>query len=107
MPIIGRFVRKRRLVHLGLAATVFAAAAALLAACNNLIPDIHDPKKQSPNILDQVQSLDLLPRNPKPSDSGTADRAKASRAVVYNGSAENADNNPAITVEGAAACRER
>jgi general secretion pathway protein D len=102
VSIIGRFVRKRRLVHVGLASIVFAAAAALLAACNNLIPDIHDPKQQSPNILDQVQSIDLLPRNPKPSDFGTANRARAARAVVYNGSTENADNNPAVTVEGAA-----
>jgi general secretion pathway protein D len=102
VPIIDRIVRKRRLVHLGPAAIVFAATAALLAACGGLIPDIHDPKQQSPNILDQVQSLDLLPRNPKPSESGTAGRARASRAVVYNGSAENADNNAAVTVEGAA-----
>ena len=102
MPIIGRIVRKRRLVHLGLAAIIFAAAAALLAACSNLLPDIHDPKQQSPNILDQVQSLDLLPRNPKPSESGATDRARTSRAVVYNGSAEKVDNNPAVTMEGAA-----
>lgn len=99
MPVIGRFLRKCRRVHLGPAAAAFAVGGILLTACSNLIPD--QPKNQSPNIFDQVQSLDLLPRNPKPSESGGFDRSKTSRAVVYNGS-ENADsNNPAVTPEGA------
>ena len=85
---------------MGLAAIAFVAVTGLLAACNNLIPDIHDPKQQSPNIVDQIQSIDLLPRNPKTSDA-SIDRSKAARAVVYDGSAENADNASPVTVEGA------
>ncbi len=99
LPIIGRNVRKRRLVRLGLATTAVAVTGILLAACNYLIPD--QPKNQSPNVLDQVQSLDLLPRNPKPSESGTTERTRTARAVVYNGSTESADNAPAVTVDGA------
>jgi general secretion pathway protein D len=101
VPTIGRFVSRFRLAHLGLAAIAFVAVTGLLAACNNLIPDIHDPKQQSPNITDQIQSIDLLPRNPKSSESASIDRSRAARAVVYNGSAENADNAPAVTMEGA------
>src|SRR5664279_4692295 len=95
-------MRKCRPVRLGPAAAVFAFAGVLLAACNNLIPDIHDPKGQAPNIQDQVQSIDLLPRFPQPSGSATANRSRGSRDVVYNGSAENADAaNPSSTAEGA------
>jgi general secretion pathway protein D len=101
VPNIGRFVRRLRLAHLGLAAIAFISVIGLLAACSNFIPDIHDPKQQSPNIVDQIQSIDLLPRNPKTSDTASLDRSKAARAVVYNGSSENADNAPAVTVEGA------
>lgn len=101
MPIIGRFKRSCRPVHLGLAVTIFAFAG-VLAACNNLIPDIHDSKQQSPNIHDQVQSIDLLPRFPQAPGSATVNRSQGSRAVVYNGSAENPDSNsPPVTVEGA------
>ena len=103
MRIIDRLVRKCRLVHLGLAAIVFAFASVLLAACNNLIPDtVHDPKVQAPNILDQVQSVDLLPRFPQSSEAGTANRARGSRAVVYNGSAGSADTDASpVKIEGA------
>ena len=93
VPIIGRFMRGFRRPPVGLAAIAFVAVTGLLAACNNLIPDIHDPKQQSPNIVDQIQSIDLLPRNPKISDS-SIDRSKPARAVVYDGSVENADNAP-------------
>ena len=72
----------------------------LLAACNNLIPD--GPKTQSPNILDQVQSVDLLPRFPQPSGPATINRSKDTRAVVYNRSAESADPITTGSVEGAA-----
>ena len=99
LAIIDRNVRKRRLVRLGPVAVAVVVTGVLLAACNYLIPD--QPKNQSPNIPDQLQSLDLLPRNPKPSESGTTDRTRTARAVVYNGSSENADNAPAVTVEGA------
>jgi general secretion pathway protein D len=100
VPIIGRFARRCRPVHLGLAAAVFAFTGMLLAACNNLIPE--SPKTQSPNIHDQVQSLDLLPRFPQSSGPATINRARDPRAVVYNGSAENADaNKTAVTIEGA------
>ena len=78
---------------------VFAFAGMLLAACNNLIPD--GPKTQSPNILDQVQSVDLLPRFPQSSGPATINRSKSARAVVYNGSAESADRSTPVTIEGA------
>jgi len=92
-------VRKRGLVRFGLAAIAFAAIGILLTSCNYLIPD--QPKYQAPNVLDQVQSIDLLPRNPKPSESATADRSKTAHAVVYNGSSESVDNAPNVTLEGA------
>jgi general secretion pathway protein D len=99
---IGCLLRKCRPVRLGPAAAVFAFAGVLLAACNNLIPDIHDPKGQAPNIHDQVQSIDLLPRFPQSSGPATTNRSRGSRDVVYNASAENADAaNPPATVEGA------
>jgi general secretion pathway protein D len=101
VPTIGRFVRRLRLAHLGLVAIAFVSVTGLLAACNNFIPDIHDPKQQSPNITDQIQSIDLLPRNPKPSDTASLDRTRAARAAVYNGSADNPDNVTAVTVDGA------
>ena len=88
-----------RPVYLGLAAIVFAFISVLLAACNNLIPDT--PKTQSPNLLDQVQSIDLLPRFPLPSGPATTNRSKGERAVVYNGSAESADEIATGTIKGA------
>ncbi len=97
LPIIGTFVRWCPSVHLGLAAAIFGGA--LLTACNNLIPD--SPKTSSPNILDQVQSLDLLPRNPLQSGPATVNRSQDPRAVVYNGSAGSADANSTVTLEGA------
>jgi general secretion pathway protein D len=69
----------------------------LLAACNNLIPD--NSQTRSPNILDQVQSIDLLPRLPQSSDTNTVNRSKAARAVVYNGSSDSSDDNPKMTLE--------
>ena len=97
LPIIGTFVRWCPSFHLGLAAAIFGGA--LLTACNNLIPD--SSKTSSPNILDQVQSLDLLPRNPLQSGPATVNRSQDPRAVVYNGSAGSADANTTVTLEGA------
>ncbi|MBI2715621.1 MAG: type II secretion system secretin GspD [Rhizobiales bacterium] len=71
----------------------------MLAACNNLIPD--NAQKASPNILDQTQSIDLLPRFPEPSGPATANRSKDFRGVVYNGAADRADSTPVVTLEGA------
>ena len=96
---IVRLVRDGKLVHLGLAAGVFALASVLLAACNNLIPET--PKTQSPNIHDQVQSLDLLPRFPQPAGSATINRGNDPRAVVYNGSADGADDSSSVMPQGA------
>ena len=93
-------MRRCRPVHLGLAAVVFAFASVLLAACNNLIPDT--PKTQSPNLQDQLQSIDLLPRFPQPSGSATANRNNDPRAVIYKESAESADGASAAPPEGAA-----
>ncbi len=57
---------------------------------------------QSPNISDQVQSIDLLPRFPQPAGSATVDRGRDPRAVVYSGSAQNAAGEPApVTIQGA------
>ena len=98
--IIVRLVRRCRPVHYGLAAVVFAFASVLLAACNNLIPDT--PKTQSPNLQDQLQSIDLLPRFPQPSGSATANRNNDPRAVIYKESAESADGASAAPPEGAA-----
>ena len=98
MQIIDRLVRKRRPVHIGVTAVVFAVASGLLASCNNFLPD--SPKAQSPNIQDHVQSLDLLPRFPQ-SGPATVSRGRDPRAVVYNGSAESADGNTGVTQQGA------
>lgn len=71
----------------------------LNAACNPLLPD--DPKVRSPNILDQVQSLDLLPRYPQQTGQATAGRSKDPRAEVYNGSAQDPGSNGAVVRQGA------
>ena len=92
-------MRRCRPVHIGLAAAVLAFAGMLLTACNNLIPET--PKTQSPNIIDQVQSIDLLPRFPELSGPATVNRGKGTRAVVYNGSAESADGNSTAPLQGA------
>jgi general secretion pathway protein D len=99
LPTIGRFIPTRRPVHRGLAAIVFACTGALLTACNNLIPD--SPRTQSPNILDQVQSVDLLPRFPQSSGPTAVNRPKGARPVIYSGSAERADDVPTGTIKEA------
>jgi general secretion pathway protein D len=103
LPMMVQFVPRNRLVLLRPAAFVllFAVllfAGSLLVGCNNLLPD---NAKQSPNVLDQTQSLDLLPRFPQSSGSGTANRSKDARASIYGGAANGADPLPAVTLEGA------
>jgi general secretion pathway protein D len=100
LPIIVQFMRRSRLVPLGLAAVVLLFGGGLLIGCNNLVPG--SGQTQSPNILDQTQSIDLLPRYPQPSGSATANRSKDVRAAVYNGAADRGDAPPAVTLEGAA-----
>ena len=68
-----------------MAAVVLACFAGLLVACSNIL----DSKNSSPNILDQVNSVDLQPRFPAPSAPGTANRGHDPKAAVFAGS-ENA-----------------
>jgi general secretion pathway protein D len=74
-------------------------AGTALAGCNYLIPD--NAQNRSPNILDQTQSVDLLPRFPQPSGPATANRGKDVRSAIYNGAADQAENAPAVTLQGA------
>jgi hypothetical protein len=80
LPIIGGFVRWRRLVQFGPAGLVVVLSGVMLAACNYLIPD--NAQNRSPNIVDQTQSVDLLPRFPEPSGSATVNHAKDFRGGV-------------------------
>jgi len=97
LSIIGRFARLCPSVRYGLAAALFGGV--LLAACSKLLPE--SPKASSPDILDQIQSLDLLPRDPQQPGAATANRAQDPRTQIYNGTSESADGNSAITVQGA------
>ncbi len=83
MPNIGQRGARFRPLHAGLAVTLFAAVGVLAAACNLLTTE--SEQKRSPNIHDQVNSIDLLPRFPQPMGS-TANRAPNTRATVFNGS---------------------
>ena len=96
MRSVVSFVRGCRPLHLGLAGIAIVLTAGLLAACNKLIPN---PKADSPNIQDQVQSLDLLPRFPQPQGPATVDRGKDLRAAVYNGADDSADTPKGVTVQ--------
>jgi general secretion pathway protein D len=96
-------MRRGRLVALAPAVGVLLFAGALLLGCNKLVPG--GPQTQSPNILDQVQSLDLLPHSPQPQGSATDNRSKDAHAAIYPGTpatADRADPSPAVTLEGAA-----
>jgi general secretion pathway protein D len=84
---------------LGPLGILVAVAGTALAGCNYLIPD--NAQNRSPNILDQTQSVDLLPRFPEPSGPATVNRAKDFRGGVYNGAEQRAENAPAVTLEGA------
>jgi len=84
---------------LGTGGILVVVAGTTLAGCNYLIPD--NPQTRSPNILDQTQSLDLLPRFPEPSGPATANRSKDRRAAVYNGTADSAGGQATVTLEGA------
>jgi general secretion pathway protein D len=98
---VRKVARSRRQVHFGLAAGILIVAAVVLAACNVLLPDA--PKNQSPNILDQVQSIDLLPRYPLTGRSDAGNRGGVQRDVVYNGTTDpNSDDNSAAPIQGAA-----
>ena len=68
----------------GLAVTLFAAIGVLAAACNLLTTE--SEQNRSPNIHDQVNSIDLLPRFPQPGGPTVADRSRGPSAVVVNGS---------------------
>jgi general secretion pathway protein D len=98
---VRKVARRRRRVHFGLAAGALIAAGVVLAACNVLLPDA--PKNQSPNILDQVQSIDLLPRYPLTGPGDGANRGRVQRDAVYNGTADpHSDDSPVVAVQGAA-----
>jgi len=99
LSTIGRLVRRFRPVPLALAVIAFAFSSATLVACSKLIPD--GPKTQSPNIIDQVQSVDLLPRYPQPAGPATVNRGKDARAAIYRGSADDGDITGSVKVEGA------
>jgi hypothetical protein len=99
LAIIRNVSRWVRPVHFGLSVIIVVFTGMLIAACNTLLPD--NPQVRSPDILDQVQSVDLLPRTSQPSGPATLGRSKDPRAAVYNGSAQGADGNTAVTLEGA------
>jgi len=99
LPTIGKLLRHCRPAHLGVAALAFVCAAVSLTACG--LPDIHDPKAQSPNVLDQVQSIDLLPRSTRNGSGGTVNRAKDPGAIVYNGDWDSAKSDGVqTTIQG-------
>ena len=77
--------RQGRPIRVALAAIALGCFAGLLVACSNIL----DSKNTSPNILDQVNSVDLQPRFPAASAPGTADRGHDPKAAVFPGS-ENA-----------------
>src|SRR6185369_1993053 len=56
-------------------------AGLMVAGCNLLIPD--NPQTRAPNILDQTQSIDLLPRFPQETDASSANRSGGVRPAVY------------------------
>ncbi len=71
----------------------------LAAACNLLTTE--SEQKRSPNIHDQVNSIDLLPRFPQPGGPTVADRSRGPSAVVVNGS-EDVAVEKTVTLESAA-----
>ena len=83
MASISDRVAGLRPAQLGLAAAVFAAVGVLVAACNLVTTDAE--QNRSPNIHDQVNSIDLLPRFPRPAGPTTVDRSADPRAAVYKG----------------------
>ncbi|MGZ8445645.1 MAG: type II secretion system secretin GspD, partial [Candidatus Binatia bacterium] len=99
MPIIGDFLRWCRPAQFGPAGIFVVFSGLMLAACNNLI--LNNAETRSPNILDQTQSIDLLPRFPEQSEPATDNRSKDFRGVVYNGTADRAENARAAMIEGA------
>lgn len=82
-----------------MAVTLFAAIGVLAAACNLLTTE--SEQKRSPNIHDQVNSIDLLPRFPQPGAPSAADRSRGSNAVVVSGS-EDVAVGKTVTLESAA-----
>jgi general secretion pathway protein D len=98
LPIIGDGVAGFRPGRCGLLIASLTATGVLAAACNLLTTD-SEPNR-SPNVHDQVNSIDLLPRFPQPAGPVTVDRSRDPRAAVYNGSDEAAVNK-AVTFESA------
>ena len=80
-------------------ALAFIAAGALLAACSKFIPG--GPKTESPNIHDQVQSLDLLPRFPQPQGPATVARGHEAHDMIYNASGDGAIGANGVALQGA------
>jgi general secretion pathway protein D len=72
-----------RPVRCGRAPALFVAIGVLAAACNLVTTD--SEQNRSPNVHDQVNSIDLLPRFPQPAGAVTVDRARDPRAAVYTG----------------------
>jgi general secretion pathway protein D len=99
LPNIGHRGARFRRLHAGLALTLFAAIGVLAAACNLLTTE--SEQKRSPNIHDQVNSIDLLPRFPQPGGPTVADRSRGPNAVVVNGS-EDVAVEKSVTLESAA-----
>ena len=99
LPNIGHRGARFRPLHAGLAVTLFAAIGVLAAACNLLTTE--SEQKRSPNIHDQVNSIDLLPRFPQPGGPTVADRSHGPNAVVVNGS-EDVAVEKSVTLESAA-----
>ena len=99
MPFIGERGVRLRPVRFGLAVT-FVAIGALAAACN-LLATTDTDQNRSPNIHDQVNSIDLLPRFPQPGGTATLNRAGDPRAAVYTGS-DIAAVDKTVTLDSAA-----
>jgi general secretion pathway protein D len=64
-------------------ALALAFVGGVLVACNGLLPE--SPNNRTPNIVDQVNSVDLLPRFPEPKQSGEVRGGPDPRAAVYRG----------------------
>jgi hypothetical protein len=62
------------------------AAAALLSACNQFLPQAppNDQQNTEPGVFDRVRSLDLLPRFPNEQQSSGATAARP-KPAVYGG----------------------
>ena len=99
MPVVGNGGKRTSRGKFVLAAAAIAVIGAFGAACNLQTTD--SDQNRSPNIHDQVNSIDLLPRFPQPGAPATVNRAPGARAAIFNGS-DDATIDKTVTLDGAA-----